>query len=673
MESIQSATNAVCKHCSAVMGNDHKHAPAVIAEIQQWVRDSGPEWTVTRLKQLKTATIQYLATERSKQQAFRRFPTPSWCKSDRLGYPKGHLGGLITRLIDGSEREVGVLLSVLNTYTALKATQVTAKQKEKFLNAIAGPKPEGFDENGLQEAKHSFSQMNIKIDSIRDIFSKNYSEKFNFAGLNSAKPTLGPWRKTAKEWQPWVLSLIESTMVTGPWSSILEDMGVPVISGAPPTKKMGDIHVIQERGYKARVIAMPVAGVQVAFQPLHKALNHILRSLPEDCTFDQGSGVDWATNSLKQGKTLHAVDLSSATDNFPLSFQIQVLLELGYPRINEFQQVCRHSWDSDFGELSYTKGQPMGLYGSFALFALSHHILLSGIEGMLGKRDTYRILGDDVIIDDTQVANDYYEALNTMNIPVSWDKTLTSDLLTEFAGKVISPNGTIPTVKSPKNSGNLLGVDSFINYCRATRRVTHLSSVPKQYREVALALASLPTEMGGAGLNPEGLSLGDRLTKFGDAQDPSVPKFLDLGSTLLKFASGGHPWVKKVTTFINDQLMEVESEIDSSLQKICPDLINLPTSKRSLLYQVSEGNLGLPFLGTLSQTRRNPTVFDQWKGLVKDQHVVDRWHDETSVDVFLELSRLVKENLDLNLDDESIPNGKDESMSTQKFVNKRQR
>jgi hypothetical protein len=632
---------------------DQPRSAAIIGEIQNLVRNNGPEWTVKRLKALKQSVINYLATQLAVPYAQRRFTPPEWYASGRGGFPKGHLGGLIRETLTGqySDRKVSVLLSVLNTYTALVSDQTTPAQEKKFLEAIGGKPPEGLELKAGTAALECLEQIpQPTLDKLRAVFQRDYSEKFSFAGLNSAKPSLSPFSKRMRKWHPWMISMIESTMVTGPWTPILKDMGVPIIEGATPADHMGRIGVIQERGFKARVVAMPVAGAQVAFQPLHKALSSVLRLIPQDCTRDQGIGIRAAQKWLAEGKTVHAVDLSSATDNFPLRFQEEVLYSLGYTRIQQFRQTCRSNWSSDYGFLQYTKGQPMGLYGSFNLFALSHHILLMGIENQLGVDDSYRILGDDIIICDDKVHDKYLEYLERMSVPISADKCLDSNLFTEFAGKLISHSGLVVAAKAPKEQLKLLPVDNFINYCLATGNTYMIKDVPRQYREFALALAALPISFGGAGVNPAGISLLERISQFETVTRESIPKVLDLSSNLMEISLLGNPWVKMVTTYLNDQLDKVYSEMDTFLGAENPALAALAGSseiKRSLVAQVLQSkdmDDTLAFVGGLPEmVRSRRSVIFEWKEALEtsgarlskafDKHVILEANEKEVLDL----------------------------------------
>jgi hypothetical protein len=258
----------------------------------------------------------------------------------------------------------------------------------------------------------------------------------------------------------------------------------------------------------------------------------------------------------------------------------------------------------------------MGLYGSFALFALTHHLILMLIEKDHSVSDTYRILGDDVIISDERVAKQYYRMMEHLNVPISHEKCVTSDLLTEFAGKIVTPYGVIPTAKAPAK-GRWLSVSGFINYCRVSRGISGLSAVPKQYRDVARAYAALPTSYGGAGVNPLGLSLQFRLSKFYNAiRLTRLPTSRDLRSTLVGFALGGNPWVRQVMTYLNDQLSNRDRAIVDLLAEKFPDLINLPTELSSFVLQVLGDKADeLVYMGRIPDESSKDQVIEEWRSV----------------------------------------------------------
>jgi hypothetical protein len=156
--------------------------------------------------------------------------------------------------------------------------------------------------------------------------------------------------------------------------------------------------------------------------------------------------------------------------------------------------------------VSWTRGQPLGLYPSFASFALTHGLLL---QGLLGKEwnEEFFILGDDVVILDRSLYVKYRDVLDRLGCPVSETKTLSSTQVAEFRSVVYTPDRMIPQFKWRHTSD-----DSFLDIVRNMPYLTPLL-LPKQ-RTVVKLISGLPEFLGGLGWNPKGLSLDERLTPF---------------------------------------------------------------------------------------------------------------------------------------------------------------
>ncbi|XP_020970766.1 LOW QUALITY PROTEIN: uncharacterized protein LOC110268590, partial [Arachis ipaensis] len=84
-------------------------------------------------------------------------------------------------------------------------------------------------------------------------------------------------------------------------------------------------------------------------------------------------------------------------------------------------------------EVSFLAGQPLGYYGSWALFSLSHHFVMwlaakMAYPNRVTPFKDYAILGDDVLITDGNVASHYREILSKLGVQIwiSDSKSITS-------------------------------------------------------------------------------------------------------------------------------------------------------------------------------------------------------------------------------------------------------
>lgn len=100
---------------------------------------------------------------------------------------------------------------------------------------------------------------------------------------------------------------------------------------------IGQIQFAKEAAGKLRVFAMVDLWTQSMLSPLHTLLSKILRSLPNDGTFNQEASLVRAREkSIKYGCS-YGYDLSAATDRLPIFIQVIVLRalfeRLGYSAI----------------------------------------------------------------------------------------------------------------------------------------------------------------------------------------------------------------------------------------------------------------------------------------------------------------------------------------------------
>jgi hypothetical protein len=284
---------------------------------------------------------------------------------------------------------------------------------------------------------------------------------------------------------------------------------------------VGKIGFIQEPGGKLRSVANPYRIYQEALRPLGDHLYEIVRTLPWDCTHDQTKAFLPVMEALQKGQTVHSVDLSNATDFFPMSITAPVVRSVLADRDLDFlslwETLSRGKWSSVLGDVKWKKGQPLGMYPSFAAFTFSHGMLLLFLLARLKWRGAHHgklyirkiwdgefyVVGDDVIILDEQLSAEYKDCLTALECPFSPEKTLSSNLLAEFAGKIVTSEGVYPQMKWREISD-----DNFLDICKLLGPKTRMLLRPRQ-RAVFDAVRGL--------VEPFGLNFsepGDNLEKM---------------------------------------------------------------------------------------------------------------------------------------------------------------
>lgn len=198
---------------------------------------------------------------------------------------------------------------------------------------------------------------------------------------------------------------------------------------------LGKIGLKTEAAGKVRVFAMLDCWSQWVLYPLHKFLFRILRNHPYiDGTFNQINPVHELIK--RKPKFLASLDLSAATDRLPVILQIELLASL-FPQDRNFSYhwgnlLVARPYFLKGKPIYYAVGQPMGGYSSWAMLAYTHHFIvqsaawLSGVtpKGVLFK--DYAILGDDCVIANQRVANQYLQILNDLGVSCGLAKSILS-------------------------------------------------------------------------------------------------------------------------------------------------------------------------------------------------------------------------------------------------------
>jgi hypothetical protein len=570
----------------------------ILSQIEIWVSASGEEWTVARLKDFKTILIQRLSGNSK--------PEANWIALNRQRTPKGVFKKMFEETLSTTDhRKINKALSALMVYTGYISKNVTDKQYKKSIGSIESP-------DILSEKKKVYlTNLGIRV-AEKHIGAVKLHWRFYPASLNTGKPVALPeglrhGLKTSRETDDGNAVFEEEKYI----ESFISGLSVPFVGqylerkGELPScmslspvwddrvaASPGNISVIQERGYKARVIAMPHASIQIALYPLHQLLNQVLVNLETDCTHSQEDGATFAQRALEAGKTVYSVDLSGATDNFPRAVQIGVLKGLHLDdEAHLFDYLSGSEWklSKPLSEVegkdyvTYTKGQPQGMYGSFALFGLTHNLVLTEMCDKLDIEPTesFRILGDDVVITDSLLHKEYRDFLAYAKCPVSEDKCLTSPTHAEFAGFLITKDQITKPAKVPNGNAE----NGFMNYLKVVG-YGGLKNLPGRVRSIARKAIELPESVGGLGYNPQGKTLKTRLLGLYQTTELEIPKYFGLKASLI---AGKFIPAYKSDEVMVDWLIEQMSHYESNVRTLLANhkLGGISTEPHTFAFQLS--------------------------------------------------------------------------------------
>jgi hypothetical protein len=307
------------------LGFDKQVTNQVIQEVHRWIRSNGPEWTVSRLKLLKSQFIEILSTG--------KLSDKSWI-AYRGKLPKGSFRPIFRYGLDNhnSPKKVQRALSVLMIYTSMLSSKETRKQKEKFFNSMEKSEP-SFS-SIFKDLKSPFKQMRpFKLKNIVVKRSKSVPYLNTvFEGMYDDEDPLKVL-KTQKGGTLKVLETFSHPLVydyNEKYPEIIDSnqqISLAVLAGTlnPSVDDdfdyVGKISFIQEPGYKLRAIANPLPCFQTLLRGSKDWLTYSLSKLKEDSTMDQNKGMDRIMHMMSKIPKWSSLDLSDATNTLPFSEQ----------------------------------------------------------------------------------------------------------------------------------------------------------------------------------------------------------------------------------------------------------------------------------------------------------------------------------------------------------------
>lgn len=203
----------------------------------------------------------------------------------------------------------------------------------------------------------------------------------------------------------------------------------------------GKLGFKQEPG-KIRVFAMVNLITQALMKPLHEWIFSRIRLIPTDGTFHQTAPIERLVKSFIGKEYVASFDLSAATDRLPVAIQVALLKPLLGSRLAQLwagflvsrpyglPRVAK-SYNLGFKSVLYAVGQPMGALSSWAMLAMTHHAIVQLAASRVYPRTNqwfldYALLGDDIVIADKAVAQEYLALMGTVGVEIGLAKSLIS-------------------------------------------------------------------------------------------------------------------------------------------------------------------------------------------------------------------------------------------------------
>lgn len=264
------------------------------------------------------------------------------------------------------------------------------------------------------------------------------------------------------------LKSIGSKWNTKPWFKNFEHLEYLAynlnLGGALPLKGnltalssgLAQLSLKKEAAGKIRVFALVDSITQTVLLPLHKALFEILSKIPNDGTFDQELSARRCVEKSKLYNCAFSFDLSAATDRLPVDLTGAILSNIfGLPalgqawtnllvdrtytfNIKQIQPFLKEEPNLING-VRYSTGQPMGALSSWAGLAITHHYIMQLAANNTGQNfisdketgiltkgwyDKYEVLGDDIVIFDSIVSEEYLRIMALLGVEINLSKSI---------------------------------------------------------------------------------------------------------------------------------------------------------------------------------------------------------------------------------------------------------
>ena len=531
--------NRACQHLR-LNGLNSTESSRFSSLIKKWHDNSGPEWTVKRLKTLEQyAKDKYLGKRPS-------IPL-GWAVSEtRSG--KRFRDGLLHELFSSKKFDLELALQFCRLASAISLREwrkvknedrkghrhkivslpPSKEQWEKTLTGIEGPTDKEMNREVYNSAltylcttKGGAGTMDIsKYPKVND---SNVVPMVFWPVVETTAPYFDKFGKVQtasrnRESKVWSLEILYNDSSFATFLSnnreyvtkcIFGDVNyllpLPAAGSSIFELPVGAFSVIQEQGCKLRAVSSPFLAIQAINEPLKVQLTEISKIIPEIVTYNQQEGRDHLKHWMESETKVWSIDASSFTDRFPLEFQVEVLRKLlsknkiTQQMFDAFTTTTKHKYYSPELErnISYEYGQPQGLGPSFVLATLAHYELLDSLRKGLGiKNKPFRLVGDDVIISDERLAHSYMLWMESSNVEINQAKTIISNSLGEFAGAQVTRDKIIMRPKLGHLNSNDAVVSLFDIFNDLNKESKFLHQMEREFGKFAQKI-HLPEDFGG--------------------------------------------------------------------------------------------------------------------------------------------------------------------------------
>jgi len=565
----------------------------IVKSFITWCDKSGYEWTVNRFKSVKQDIINSVALGVK--------PSSTWISKNSRGNFTGSFGYLI-RYANNSSKCLHRVLTLINIFHTVVSDGLIPSQIDKFVTAVttsSDPTPKEYIDL-INKSMRKFRTNKVPLAADPFITHAPFTDNRESRALREVIDFF-----STREGIEFIKNHYE---VLYPLNSIFGFDG-PRFTGKPPY--IGSVHCTQNVGLKARFFASPHLWLQHCLSPLGDMIYDVVKELPWDCTFQQDKPDDIIKSHLLHGKMAWSFDLSSATDRFPFDLQLTALESLlSHPiskkYISFYRAIQQMPYNFYGKSIIWERGQALGMYPSFGLFTMTHGVLLYALNGNIHDNKFF-VLGDDMIILDAALAQKYQDFLSKCDIPFSKEKSIASNSIAEFAGKLYTGDKVKVMPKwKPINKLNCL--DTITNWGQSI-----IPMFPKKHQKILYLISQLPQPYG-CGFNPKGLTIDQRFEGFEDmliSKEQELEYSTDTRSLVMKrILHNTDLRLKLRMLFPNINLADkTDKELSERLEKRGLFLIKefLPIFGKNLYYQ--DPNLNLPLGGKAISSSRKSSRF----------------------------------------------------------------